>query len=76
MQRYLFVLHAAVALAPYVVADEEYGRKRYGMLGQLVNQGRALARYQTTCGSLTRYATDVWRGRAEPWTQPDPALLR
>ncbi|MCX6026979.1 MAG: hypothetical protein NTY23_12095 [Chloroflexi bacterium] len=47
MQRYLFILHAAVALAPYVVADEEYGRKRYGMLGQLVNQGRALARYHT-----------------------------
>jgi len=45
MQRYLFVLHAAVALTPYIVADEEYGRKRYGMLGQLVNQGRALARY-------------------------------
>jgi len=47
MQRYLFVLHAAVALTPYIVADEEYGRKRYGMLGQLVNQGRALARYHS-----------------------------
>jgi hypothetical protein len=30
-----------------MVADEQYQRKRYGMLGQLVNQGRALARYQT-----------------------------
>jgi hypothetical protein len=45
MQRYLSVLHAAVGLAPYMVADEEYQRKRYGILGQLVNQGRALARY-------------------------------
>jgi hypothetical protein len=34
-------------LAPYFIADEEYQRKRYGMLGQLVNQGRAMARYQT-----------------------------
>lgn len=47
MQRFLAVLHAAVALAPYMVADEEYQRKRYGILGQLVNQGRALARYET-----------------------------
>jgi len=47
MQRYIFVLHAAVALAPYIVADEDYHQKRYGMLGQLVNQGRALARYLT-----------------------------
>ena len=45
MQRYLSVLHAAVGLAPYMVADEEYQRKRYGILGQLVNQGRALAHY-------------------------------
>jgi hypothetical protein len=47
MQRFLRVLHAAVALAPYMVADLEYQQKRYGMLGQLVNQGRALARYET-----------------------------
>jgi hypothetical protein len=47
MQRFVSVLHAAVALAPYMVVDEDYQRKRYGMLGQLVNQGRALARYQT-----------------------------
>jgi hypothetical protein len=46
MQRYLSVLHASVGLAPYMVADEEYQRKRYGILGQLVNQGRALARFQ------------------------------
>ncbi len=47
MQRFLFVLHAAVSLAPYIVADDEYQSKRYGMLGQLVNQGRALAGYLT-----------------------------
>lgn len=46
MQRYLFVLHAAVGLAPYMVADEQYQQKRYGILGQLVNQGRSLTRYQ------------------------------
>jgi hypothetical protein len=37
----------AISLAPYLVADEVYQQKRYGMLGQLVNQGRALARYRT-----------------------------
>jgi hypothetical protein len=47
MQHYLGVLHAAVGLAPYMVADEDYQAKRYGMLGQLVNQGRALARFET-----------------------------
>lgn len=46
MQRFLTILHAAVALAPYMVADPVYQQKRYGMLGQLVNQGRALARFQ------------------------------
>lgn len=47
MQRFMEVLFLAVALAPYVSADEAYAKKRYGMLGQLVNQGRALAIYQT-----------------------------
>jgi hypothetical protein len=47
MQRYMEVLFLAVALAPYISADEEYAKKRYSMLGQLVNQGRALAMYQT-----------------------------
>ena len=46
MQRFMEVLFLAVALAPYVSADEEYAKKRHGMLGQLVNQGRALAIYQ------------------------------
>ena len=47
MQRFVEILHAAVGLAPYMVADESYQQKRYGMLGQLINQGRALARYNT-----------------------------
>jgi hypothetical protein len=47
MQRFLTILFAARSLAPYMVADEEFEKKRYGMLGQLVNQGRALARHQT-----------------------------
>jgi hypothetical protein len=47
MQRYVMILHKAVALAAYMAADDEYQRKRYGMLGQLIHQGRALARYRT-----------------------------
>jgi hypothetical protein len=46
MKRYFSVLQTAVGLAPYMVADEEYQCKRYGILGQLVNQGRALANYE------------------------------
>ena len=47
MQRYALVLHRALALAPYMTADEEYQHKRYGILGQLVNQGRVLADFKT-----------------------------
>jgi hypothetical protein len=47
MQRYVKVLHQALSLAPYISADSEYQRKRYGILGQLINQGRLLASYQT-----------------------------
>jgi hypothetical protein len=46
VQRYMSIMHTAVGLAPYMVADEEYQLKRCGILGQLVNQGRALARYE------------------------------
>jgi hypothetical protein len=46
MQRFMEVLFLTVALAPYISGDEEYAKKRYGILGQLVNQGRALAKYQ------------------------------
>ena len=47
MQRFVGVLHSSVGMAAYFVADETYQQKRYGMLGQLINQGRALAFYQT-----------------------------
>jgi hypothetical protein len=47
MQRYLEILHATASLAPYMAADSTYQQKRYGMLGQLVNQGRTLAAYET-----------------------------
>jgi hypothetical protein len=47
MQRYVNILHAASSLAPYMVANDEYQCKRYGMLGQVINQGRALAKYKT-----------------------------
>ena len=47
MQRFVEVLHLARGFAPYIVADEQYQQKRYGMLGQLINQGRSLARYET-----------------------------
>jgi hypothetical protein len=47
MQQYLFILNLAVSIAPYMVADEICQQKRYGILGQLVNQGRALAHYRT-----------------------------
>ncbi len=48
MQHFLNVLFAARSLAPYMVADEEFEKKRDGMLGQLVNQGRALANHLTS----------------------------
>jgi hypothetical protein len=66
MQRYLSILHTAIGLAPYIVADEEYQRKRYGILGQLVNQGRALAHFQVKkiIGTIQRRAAshDLDRG--------------
>ena len=46
MQSFLGVLHAAVSVASYIMADPLYQQKRYGMLGQLVNQGRALAMFE------------------------------
>ncbi len=47
MQRYLQILHVAADLKPSITVDRVYQQKRCGMLGQLVNQGRALARFQT-----------------------------
>lgn len=46
MQHFMEILNAAIVLAPYITADEDYLQKRYGMLGQLVNQGRVLASYE------------------------------
>lgn len=47
MQNYVIILHRALSLAPYISASEEYQHKRYGILGQLINQGRALANFKT-----------------------------
>ena len=47
MQEFVSILHMAVSFAPYMIADPVYKKKRYGILGQLVNQGRALARFET-----------------------------
>jgi len=46
MHNYLAILDLAISIAPYMVADEIFLQKHYGILGQLVNQGRALANYQ------------------------------
>ncbi len=66
MQFYLSVLHTSVSLAPYIVADVEYQQKRYGILGQLVNQGRALAQFEVSeiIQTIKRRATadDLNRG--------------
>ena len=47
MQNFVRILHSASVIAPYMVASEEYQLRRYGILGQLVNQGRALATFKT-----------------------------
>jgi hypothetical protein len=47
MERYVAILHMASSLATYIVADETYQQKRYGMLGQTINQGRVLALFKT-----------------------------
>jgi hypothetical protein len=47
MQRYVTILHRALSLAPYISTNEEYQHKRYGLLGQLINQGRSLANFKT-----------------------------
>lgn len=60
MQQFMEVLHQARALASYVVVDTVYQQKRYGMLGQLVNQGRALARYEMA-GIITEIRTRAAR---------------
>jgi predicted O-linked N-acetylglucosamine transferase (SPINDLY family) len=46
MQQDLAILDMAVALAPYVVADADFQHKRFRIVGQLIQQGRALAQFQ------------------------------
>jgi hypothetical protein len=48
MRRYLSILKMAEWLAPYIVEDKEYQRKRHSMQSQLINQGQALARHITS----------------------------
>lgn len=80
MQRFLDLLHAAVSLAPYMVADEVYQTKRFGMLGQLINQGRALARYETgeIIAEITKRAKaqDLNRGLSLSLPYFDDQILR
>jgi hypothetical protein len=52
MHDYLSILKIAKALAPYFIADEEFQRKRSGVIAQLINQGQALARHET--GNIIR----------------------
>ena len=74
MERYVDLLHVAVSLAPYLVADPVYQEKRYGMLGQMINQGRALARYQTReiIRIIQRRAAVK---RPQPRVAPEPAVF-
>lgn len=59
-------LDKAIVLAPYLLANHEYQQKRYGLLGQLVFQSRALAHCKL--GELIRIvreraaAADLLRG--------------
>jgi len=47
LQNAVALLEDAEAICPCIVADEAFQRKRAGLLGELVNQGCALARYFT-----------------------------
>jgi hypothetical protein len=60
MQHYLAILDTAITIAPYRVADDIYLQKRYGIQGQLVNQGRALAHYQAQAmiGTIKKRASE------------------
>ena len=46
MQQFITILHLASSITSYIIADKVYQNKRYGMLGQLVNQGRAISRFK------------------------------
>jgi hypothetical protein len=47
MQRFVEIMEIAIDLAPYIVNDEQFQQKRYGISGQVIYQGRALGRYAT-----------------------------
>jgi len=47
MLHYKDALYGAVTLAPYMVVDQVYQKKYYGILGQLVNQCRSFCTYRT-----------------------------
>ena len=59
MQTYLGRLNTAAALAPYIAADPAFQHRRYGILGQLINQGRALANYQTDLAIARLMANNI-----------------
>ena len=46
LQQDLLILDIAVASTPYIVAEEDFQQKRYWIIGQLIQQGRALAQFQ------------------------------
>ena len=75
MQRYVMILHRALSLAPYMSASEEYQHKRYGILGQLINQGRALANFKTA-GNHSRNQRTGGEAIPEPRPEHHPAVLR
>jgi hypothetical protein len=52
MRQYLSTLKMAEWLAPYIIEDKEFQRKRHSMQAQLITQGQALARHIT--GELIR----------------------
>jgi len=45
LQKYFTILHLTSSLAPYMVLNPVYQHKRDGIIGQLINQGRALAKH-------------------------------
>src|SRR4030067_738332 len=59
LQHCVAVLRTADSLTPYIVSDKEYRRKLNGVIGQLITQARALARYET--GEIVRI---IWRRAA------------
>jgi hypothetical protein len=72
MQRFMAVLFLAVALAPYISADKEYTKKRYGFspIGQ---PGTGAGAYQTS--QIIARVRNGCVGNLNA-AQPEPALFR